>query len=147
MNTKIRVLRDRKSLENISINDEIIHLSFRPTIGDLKTLRLNSSIKILQIPPSFIDTLDSNFMWICCDLLNIRIAEGDFIGFRFDLNEIKIKEEDLKFLYEISKNTEWPDAINFLSNRFDDFSPSFISKIFEMMKSGELKFKIRSKGD
>lgn len=131
---EIKIFRNRDSLSGIDKKDELIHLSFRPTLTDLKKIYEQSSVRLIQIPASLFETLSNEFFWVCCDLCKIRIAQGDFLGFRTDIQKITISAEEFEFMKICSNNKrEWVDVKENLGNLFTNFSLSFIKQFYEIV--------------
>lgn len=140
MNLKIKIIQERGNMQNINKKDELVYLSFRPSVSDLKILYEQSAVKIIQVRPSVYASLSPSFLWIC-DILKIKIAEGDIWGFRTDMQDwIEIPEDEILEMQELAhQNLVWDDAYLKLSDRFDNFTPSFMRALYEMLKSGEIK--------
>ncbi|MDK2892193.1 DUF1699 family protein [Methanohalophilus sp.] len=55
---KIRLLNSKNEIEKLKKEDEIVHLSFRPSNTDLmEIVKLCPNVKAIQIPYSYKDTL------------------------------------------------------------------------------------------
>jgi hypothetical protein len=84
---KIRVISSKEEINNISSNEEMIHLAFRPSNTDVFTLVTKCpNVKALHIPTSYLRTISKSTKMFL-EMQNIALIEGDVWGHRKDINE------------------------------------------------------------
>lgn len=84
---KIRVISTKDDIENLNENEEMVHLSFRPSDKDLLSIiNKSQNIKVVQVPSSYMRSLSKSAKMFL-DLRNITLLEGDVWGHRKDINE------------------------------------------------------------
>ena len=84
---KIRVVSSKDEINTLSIDEEIIHLAFRPSNKDIFDLvQTCPEMKALHIPRSYKKTISKSIL-LFLDMQNIKLLEGDVWGHRKDINE------------------------------------------------------------
>lgn len=84
---KIRVVSSKEEIDNLSHNEEIIHLAFRPSNTDIFALIMKCpEVKAIHIPSSYKRTI-SNSAKMYLKMQGIELLEGDVWGHRKDINE------------------------------------------------------------
>ncbi len=84
---KIRVVSSKEEIDTLNINEEIVHLAFRPSNKDIFKLILKCpGIKAIHIPSSYKKTISSSAQ-MYLSMQNIALLEGDVWGHRKDINE------------------------------------------------------------
>ncbi|HPT81771.1 MAG TPA: DUF1699 family protein [Methanosarcina thermophila] len=84
---KIRVVSSKEEIDILNINEEIVHLAFRPSNKDIFKLILKCpGIKAIHIPSSYKKTISSSAQ-MYLSMQNIALLEGDVWGHRKDINE------------------------------------------------------------
>ena len=84
---KIRVVSSKDEIDTLDKNEEMIHLTFRPSNKDIMILANKcSKLKAIHIAGSFMKTVsESTRMFL--EMKNISLLEGDVWGHRKDINE------------------------------------------------------------
>ncbi|MGB9930038.1 MAG: DUF1699 family protein [Methanosarcina sp.] len=84
---KIRVVSSKEEIDTLKLDEEIIHLAFRPSNKDIFKLILKCpELKAIHIPSSYKRTISSSaHMYLA--MQNIALLEGDVWGHRKDINE------------------------------------------------------------
>ncbi|MCK4929390.1 MAG: DUF1699 family protein [Methanosarcinales archaeon] len=84
---KIRVVSSKDEIDTLDENEEMIHLTFRPSNKDIMILANKcSKLKAIHIAGSFMKTVsESTRMFL--EMKNISLLEGDVWGHRKDINE------------------------------------------------------------
>ena len=84
---RIRVVSSRNEMSELSPNEKIVHIAFRPSNVDLLDLiKACPRLRAVQIPPSYNKTL-SKAIRLFLDMQNIDLLEGDVWGHRKDIDE------------------------------------------------------------
>ncbi len=84
---KMRVISSKDEINDISENEEVIHLAFRPSNTDIFTMvKKSPNMKAIHIPPSYKKTI-SKATQMFLDMQGIALMEGDVWGHRKDINE------------------------------------------------------------
>ena len=84
---KIRVVSSKDEIDTLDENEEMIHLTFRPSNKDIMILvNMCPNLKAIHVASSFMKTIsDSTRMFL--KMQNIALLEGDVWGHRKDINE------------------------------------------------------------
>jgi len=100
---KIRVVSSKDEISTIE-NEEIAHITFRPSNKDIFTLvRTCPKLKAIHIPTSYTKTISKSTL-IFLEMQNIALLEGDVWGHRKDINEYyEIKPQILDWINELKK--------------------------------------------
>ncbi|WP_094227370.1 DUF1699 family protein [Methanolobus psychrotolerans] len=84
---KIRVVSSKEEINTLGPNEEIVHLTFRPSNTDILSLVTKCpSVKALHVPPSYKNTI-SRSTGMFLEMKGIALIEGDVWGHRKDINE------------------------------------------------------------
>ncbi len=85
---KIRVVSSKEEIDTLKLNEEIVHLAFRPSNKDIFKLILKCpEVKAIHIPSSYKRTISSSAQ-MYLSMQNIALLEGDvWGGHRKDINE------------------------------------------------------------
>lgn len=84
---KIRVVSSKDEINTIGLDEEIVHLAFRPSNKDIFDLvQACPGLKALHIPGSYKKTVSKSIR-LFLDMQNIKLLEGDVWGHRKDINE------------------------------------------------------------
>ena len=84
---KIRVVSSKEEIDTLKLNEEIVHLAFRPSNKDIfKLIMKCPEIKAIHIPSSYKKTISSSAQ-MYLSMQNIALLEGDVWGHRKDINE------------------------------------------------------------
>lgn len=84
---KIRVVSSKKEIQDLNQDEQIVHLSFRPSNTDILSIVMKcQQVKALHIPSSYIKSIsDSSRMYL--KMRDIELLQGDVWGHRKDINE------------------------------------------------------------
>ena len=84
---KIRVVSSKEEIDTLKLDEEIVHLAFRPSNKDIFKLILKCpEVKAIHIPSSYKKTISSSAQ-MYLSMQNISLLEGDVWGHRKDINE------------------------------------------------------------
>ncbi|KAF5424991.1 Protein of unknown function (DUF1699) [Candidatus Methanomarinus sp.] len=84
---KIRVVSSKDEIDSLDIQEEMVHLTFRPSNKDIMIL-VNKcpNLKAIHVASSFMKTIsESTKMFL--KMQDISLLEGDVWGHRKDINE------------------------------------------------------------
>jgi len=84
---KIRVVSTKEEIDSLKANEQIIHLTFRPSNTDILSLVTKCpKVKAFHVPPSYKKTI-SKSAEMFLEMKGIALIEGDVWGHRKDINE------------------------------------------------------------
>ena len=84
---KIRVVSSREEIFNLSHNERLIHVAFRPSNKDIFVLiETCPKIEVIQLPKSYRRTI-SKSIEMFLEMQKIQLIEGDVWGHRKDISE------------------------------------------------------------
>lgn len=84
---KIRVVSSKEEIDTLKLDEEIVHLAFRPSNKDIFKLILKCpEVKAIHIPSSYKKTISGSAQ-MYLSMQNIALLEGDVWGHRKDINE------------------------------------------------------------
>ncbi len=84
---KLRVVSSKSEIENVSKNEQMVHLAFRASNTDIFRLFQNCPrLRAIQVPASYRKTL-SRASEMFLDMQGVELIEGDVWGHRKDINE------------------------------------------------------------
>ncbi len=108
---KIRVVSSKDEIPTIG-NEEIAHLTFRPSNKDIFTLvQTCPGLKGIHIPTSYISTISKSTLMFL-EMRNIALLEGDVWGHRKDINEYyEIKTQIIDRINELKKEGKSKEEI------------------------------------
>ena len=108
---KIRVVSSKDEIPTIG-NEEIAHLTFRPSNKDIFTLvQTCPKLKAIHIPTSYTKTISKSTLMFL-EMKNIALLEGDVWGHRKDINEYyEIKPQIIDKIKELKKEGKSQDEI------------------------------------
>jgi len=111
---KIRVVSSKEEIPTIE-NEEIAHLTFRPSNKDIFTLvKTCPKLKAIQIPTSYTKTIKaiSKSTLMSLEMRGIELLEGDVCGHRKDINEYyEIKPQIFDRIKELKNEGKSQDEI------------------------------------
>jgi hypothetical protein len=91
---RIRVVSSRNEISELSPNERMVHIAFRPSNVDLLDLiKACPRLRAIQVPPSYNKTL-SKAIRLFLEMQGIDLLEGDVWGHRKDIDEYYVVEED-----------------------------------------------------
>lgn len=83
---KFRVIKTRGGIEELPINEQNVHLAFRPSGKDfVRLIEKCPRVKKIQLPDSYYKTI-SRFTVAMLKLQRIELLKGDVWGHRSDIN-------------------------------------------------------------
>ena len=108
---KIRVVSWKEEIPTIG-NEEIVHLTFRPSNKDIFTLvQTCPKLKAIQIPTSYTKTISKSTLMFL-EMQGIELLEGDVWGHRKDINEYyEIKPQIIDRINELKNEGKSQDEI------------------------------------
>jgi len=108
---KIRVVSSKNEIPTID-NEEIAHITFRPSNKDIFTLvKTCPNLKAIHIPTSYTKTISKSTLMFL-DMQNIALLEGDVWGHRKDINEYyEIKPHILDRITELQNEGKSKEEI------------------------------------
>jgi len=127
---KIRVVSSKEEIDTLKLDEEIIHLAFRPSNKDIFKLILKCpEVKAIHIPSSYKKTISSSAQ-MYLSMQNIALLEGDVWGHRKDINEYsEISQRVFDRIQELKKEgLSDEDTVEKLV-RETRLSPDFVSFI------------------
>jgi len=84
---RIRVVSSKEEIDTLKLDEEIIHLAFRPSNKDIFKLILKCpEVKAIHVPSSYKRTISSSAQ-MYLSMQSIALLEGDVWGHRKDINE------------------------------------------------------------
>ena len=91
---RIRVVSSKDEISELSPNERIVHLAFRPSNVDfLDLMRSCPRLRAVQVPPSYHKTM-SKAIKLFLDMQGITLLEGDVWGHRKDIDEYYVVDEE-----------------------------------------------------
>ena len=91
---RIRVVSSRNEISELSPNERMVHIAFRPSNVDLLDLiKACPRLRAVQVPPSYNKTL-SKAIRLFLEMQGIDLLEGDVWGHRKDIDEYYMVDED-----------------------------------------------------
>jgi hypothetical protein len=84
---KIRVVSSKEEIDTLKLDEEIVHLAFRPSNKDIfKLILMCPEVKAIHVPSSYKRTISTSAQ-MYLSMQNIALLEGDVWGHRKDINE------------------------------------------------------------
>ncbi len=84
---KLRVVSSKSEIDDVSKNEQMVHLAFRASNTDIFRLFQNCPrLRAIQVPASYRKTL-SRASEMFLDMQGVELIEGDVWGHRKDINE------------------------------------------------------------
>ncbi|MDD1753685.1 MAG: DUF1699 family protein [Methanotrichaceae archaeon] len=84
---KLRVVSSKSEIDEVSKNEQMVHLAFRASNTDIFKLFQNCPrLRAIQVPASYRKTL-SRASEMFLDMQGVELIEGDVWGHRKDINE------------------------------------------------------------
>ena len=91
---RIRVVSSRNEISELSPNERMVHIAFRPSNVDfLDLMRSCPRLRAIQVPPSYNKTL-SKAIRLFLEMQGIDLLEGDVWGHRKDIDEYYVVDEN-----------------------------------------------------
>lgn len=83
---KYRVVKAREGIEDLNMNEQNVHLAFRPSGKDfVRIIEKCPRVRKIQLPGSYYKTI-SGFTIAMLKLQKIELLKGDVWGHRSDIN-------------------------------------------------------------
>ncbi len=90
---RLRVVSSKNEIFELSPNEIMIHLAFRPSNVDfLNLMKRCPRLRAIQVPPSYHKTM-SKAMKLFLEMQGVDLLKGDVWGHRKDLDEYFVVEE------------------------------------------------------
>lgn len=84
---KIKIVSSKNDINDLTRNDQTIHLAFRASSTDMfRLLQSSPSLRAIQVPPSYYKNMP-NTGRAFLETQGVEIIEGDIWGHRKDLDE------------------------------------------------------------
>ncbi|HII06496.1 MAG TPA: DUF1699 family protein [Methanotrichaceae archaeon] len=91
---KMRVVSSKNEIPDLSPNERIVHLAFRPSNVDFLTLmKICPRLRAVQVPPSYHKTM-SKAIQVFLEMQGIDLLVGDVWGHRKDIDEYYMVDEE-----------------------------------------------------
>lgn len=92
---RIRVVSSKDEIPELSPNETMVHITFRPSGVDLMMLmKTCPRLRAIQSPPSYVNTL-SKATRLFLEMQGVEILSGDVWGHRKDIDEYYTIDNDL----------------------------------------------------
>lgn len=127
---KIRVVSSKDEITDLSPNETMVHITFRPSGIDLmQLLKTCTRLRVIQMPPSYKKNLSKSTMSIL-DIQGVDLIEGDVWGHRKDIDEYYVVDdsivEEIADLMSGGKNLD--EVVSTIKNK-TKLSPEMIKYI------------------
>lgn len=107
---RIRVVSSKDEIPELSPNETMVHITFRPSGVDLMMLmKTCPRLRAIQSPPSYVNTL-SKATSLFLEIQGVEILSGDVWGHRKDINEYYTIDNDL--INEIKNSVTGRESID-----------------------------------
>lgn len=107
---RIRVVSSKEEIPELSPNETMVHITFRPSGVDLMMLmKTCPRLRAIQSPPSYVNTL-SKATSLFLEIQGVEILSGDVWGHRKDINEYYTIDNDL--INEIKNSVTGRESID-----------------------------------
>ena len=84
---KIRIVSSKEDINDLTRNDQTIHLAFRASSTDMfKLLQSSPRLRAIQVPPSYYKNMPNTGRTFL-ETQGVEIIEGDVWGHRKDIDE------------------------------------------------------------
>jgi len=92
---KMRIISSKNEIAEVKPNEEVVHLTFRPSNKDIfQILTKCPDLQAVHIPESYYNTV-SKTVKLYLDMQNISLIKGDVWGHRKDINEYSEISENI----------------------------------------------------
>jgi len=92
---RLRVVSSKEEIENISQNEQMVHLAFRPSNMDIMNLIQKSPrLRAVQTPPSYYRTMSKAAQEFLA-IQGVELLKGDVWGHRKDIDEYYTIDESV----------------------------------------------------
>jgi len=92
---RMRVVSSKDEIPQLSPNETMVHITFRPSGVDLMMLmKTCPRLRAIQSPPSYVNTL-SKATRLFLEMQGVEILSGDVWGHRKDIDEYYTIDNDL----------------------------------------------------
>ena len=126
---RIRVVSSRNEITELSPNERIVHIAFRPSNVDLLDLiKACPRLRAIQVPPSYNKTL-SKAIRLFLQMQGVDLLEGDVWGHRKDIDEYYVIEEsDIEKIGELISGSDSVPSQDQLNTRLSPDMIKYIAK-------------------
>jgi hypothetical protein len=120
---KIRIVSSKEDINDLTRNDQTIHLAFRASSTDMfKLLQSSPRLRAVQVPPSYYKNMPNTGRTFL-ETQGVEIIEGDVWGHRKDIDEYYVVNDkiikrisDLRSdglnIEEISSRISWESKLS-----------------------------------
>ena len=120
---KIRIVSSKEDINDLTRNDQMIHLAFRASSTDMfKLLQSSPRLRAVQVPPSYYKNMPNTGRTFL-ETQGVEIIEGDVWGHRKDIDEYYVVNDkiikrisDLRSdglnIEEISSRISWESKLS-----------------------------------
>ena len=120
---KIRIVSSKEDINDLTRNDQTIHLAFRASSTDMfKLLQSSPRLRAVQVPPSYYKNMPNTGRTFL-ETQGVEIIEGDVWGHRKDIDEyyvvndkvikrISDLQSDGMNVEEISSRISWESKLS-----------------------------------
>jgi hypothetical protein len=120
---KIRIVSSKEDINDLTRNDQMIHLAFRASSTDMfKLLQSSPRLRAVQVPPSYYKNMPNTGRTFL-ETQGVQIIEGDVWGHRKDIDEYYVVNDkiikrisDLRSdglnIEEISSRISWESKLS-----------------------------------
>jgi len=83
---KIRVVSCKSDIDDLTRNDQTVHISFRASSTDMfRLLQLSPRLRTIQVPPAYYRNMPQTSR-VFLETQGVEIIEGDLWGYRKDID-------------------------------------------------------------
>jgi hypothetical protein len=120
---KIRIVSSKEDINDLTRNDQTVHLAFRASSTDMfKLLQSSPRLRAVQVPPSYYKNMPNTGRTFL-ETQGVQIIEGDVWGHRKDIDEYYVVNDkiikrisDLRSdglnIEEISSRISWESKLS-----------------------------------
>jgi hypothetical protein len=120
---KIRIVSSKEDINDLTRNDQTVHLAFRASSTDMfKLLQSSPRLRAVQVPPSYYKNMPNTGRTFL-ETQGVEIIEGDVWGHRKDIDEYYVVNDkiikrisDLRSdglnIEEISSRISWESKLS-----------------------------------
>lgn len=84
---KIRVVSSKSDINNLTRNDQVVHISFRASSTDMfRILQSSPRLRTIQVPPTYYKKMPQTARDFL-EIQGVEIIPGDIWGYRKDIDE------------------------------------------------------------
>lgn len=127
---RLRVIRARNEIPDLSPNEKTVHLGFGASNVDfLNLMQRCPRLRMIQVPPSCRETMSSAIQ-VFLEMQGIDLLEGDVWGRRNDLNEyLTVDDSTLEEIRDLTASGAAADEVANQIQKRAKLSPELIRYI------------------